>query len=221
MLLALGLVAFVMACGLGGMLFGRHIFHPNAAIAASNTAAGALGDGAVSVKPAPAPASVPTPASKAVPAADRSEAKLETRLDSMPVMARGADAGSAGAITEQREIGLALHRWQEALLSNDAKQIAPSYAAEVDRYFLRTNVDRAFVQSYMAKEEDRGSWLLAYELRDVSIERTGEAAAEVHFVASFTVSTAHGERTGHARTELKMRREDGDWKIFSERDFRG
>lgn len=209
-LLAVALVGFVVACGFGGMLVGPHLLHQRAASAASAASGSGprIAGGAELHKPVPrSPAAPSKVASGRAPSTE-------------PVVVPGPKDVTPGAVTDDQEIRLALRRWQEALLSNDAKQIAPSYAEEVDRYFLRTHVDREFVYRYMAKQEDRGSWLLAYDLRDVQVEHAGADLAEVRFAAEFTVSTGKGERSGSARTELKMRREDGDWKIYSERDFR-
>ncbi len=239
--LAVGLVGFVVACGFGGMLVGRHILHPNAAIAASTEAPPRSRLPSTEPLRNPGPLRTPQVQAHALPgvpvqfqAPPSAASQPPTRNSSKPnAPAPNAAASNAttptlpanlgrspGAVTEEKEIGLALHRWQEALLSNDARQIAPSYAAEVDRYFLRTHVKRSYIEHYMSQQEDRGAWLLAYELRDIAIESMSENVAEVQFIANFTVSTEHGDRSGTARTELKMRREQGDWKIYSERDFR-
>ena len=136
----------------------------------------------------------------------------------VPVFA-GQSSQTPGSIAEDGQIQLVLKRWQTALLSNDAVQIAPSYAGSVERYFLETHVNRGYVQEYMTAQEERGWRLTSYNLKHVSIEHVSPDEVDVQFVASFDVNTPSGERTGRARTMLKLRQEDGDWKIFSERDY--
>lgn len=133
------------------------------------------------------------------------------------------DAGGRTGRPEQADDGDILDmidRWRSALLSNNSERIAPFYASRVDRYFLRANVDRGFVRRYMETEESRGSRLTAYSLGQIAMERQNDGTVELRFVADFSVSTPSGNRSGHARTTLRLRKEDGDWKIFSERDFK-
>ncbi len=225
--LGLGLVTLVVACGFGGMLASRHILHPNEAIAASRAESHPPPATIPDFLPQPAPVTKqgvppdsPGPSGSEDPALPRVTKSPLPASPPVPAVVAGPGDQTPAALTDDKQIALALHRWQEALLSNDARRIVPSYAPQLDRYFLQTHVTRDYVQRYMAREEDRGSWLLDYDLRDVNIAHDGPDTAEVRFDAKFTVSAARGERSGRARTELKMRREDGDWKIYSERDFR-
>lgn len=144
----------------------------------------------------------------------------------MNASAAGAAAGpetqdphSPGYAVEDREIELVLHRWQTALLANDAERIAGSYARQVERYFLQPNVNRAYVREYMRAQEAHGIALTAYDLSDVKITHVSEDEVEVRFVAGFTVRTPSGGKAGSTRTLLKLQPQEGDWKIFYERDF--
>ena len=225
-LLATGLVGFVVACGFGGMFFGKHILHTHAAVkevAAAPDTEPTLDKG--SAEPSrTATAKLNQPPGSALTSAVKSPqaAPTETAPEPAVTESTAVDAGveSPGQVTEDKEIGLALQRWQNALLTNDSAQIAPSYAAHVNRYFLRTQVSRSYVRDYMERDEERGTRLTKYELHDMSIDHVKRDEVEVHFVANFAVSTPTDDKIGQTRTLLMLRREDGDWKIFYERDLK-
>lgn len=121
------------------------------------------------------------------------------------------------ADTSDAPIYALLVQWRRALLSNDAAQIAPLYSATMDQYLLQTHVDRAFVRHYLEDEEARGLRLQDYTFGGLRFERNPDGTVGVHFVGSFRRDTPEGVDTGTARTELKLRKEDGEWKIASER----
>ena len=205
-LLAGGLVIAVAACGFGGMLIGRAIQHHEPSDPRPDSA---------SVQASPPVPRVTVPAG-------RTDLRATTSIAVAPPITPTANAPTEtpGQITEDKEIGLALERWRKALLTNDSDQIAPSYAAHVNRYFLKTQVSRAYVRDYMERDEESGTRLTKYDLQGVSIRRNKPNEVEVTFQANFAVSTPTTDRTGHPRTTLMMRMEDGDWKIFYERDFK-
>ncbi len=215
-LLAVLLVCLVIASGFGGMLLAKHFHRADMPVQASSDAGPAL---------PVSPAAKPTLVEQAQPPSSGSTRGLRATVAAPEIPAaadpsRGGPApGSPGYITEDKQIGLVLRRWQTALLSNDAAQVAPSYATSVERYFLRTDVSRAYVRDYMQAEEERGTTLMTYDLRDTTIDHVSADEVEVRFVANFSVNAPKGMKTGSARTLLKLRREDGDWKIFFERDF--
>ena len=209
--LTLAMLFVVLAFGIGGMLLARH-FHPSAM----------LGAAAVSGPPVPAhPSALPV---TATPVVSGGVSRTGSGGEAQPAVANTttppmATPGTPGYEEEDAEIELVLRRWQKALLSNDAGRIAPSYAAQVERYFLQTDVNRAFVRSYLRTQEAHGSRLLAYDLKDISIAHVSGSEVDVRFAAGFVVSTPNGDTAGSARTLLKLRPEDGDWKIFFERDY--
>ncbi len=222
-LLAVVLLCLVIASGVGGMLLAKH-FHGADVPVRSSQARAALPRSAAA-KPTLVGVTQPTSPVKMRDLRTDANASRGPAPGGFPAEspakgpAPAPAPGSPGYITEDRQIGLVLRRWQTALLSNDAAQVAPSYAASVERYFLRTDVSRAYVHDYMSKEETRGTTLMTYDLRDMTIEHVNADEVDVRFVANFSVNAPKGMRTGSARTLLKLRREDGDWKIFYERDF--
>ena len=126
-----------------------------------------------------------------------------------------------GQITDDKEVSLALGRWQKAMLTNDSAEIAPSYAPHVNRFFLKTQVSRDFVRDYLERDEERGTRLTRYDLEDVTMRHLKPDEVEVDYRANFAVSTPDKDRTGDAHTTLILKRLEGDWKIVYERDFKG
>ena len=208
------MLLFVCAAGAGGMMLARQFVRVPAPAQTDVASRDGAQGGA-------APASVAAPAlNAAVPAGGATATPATRPAVTRQTGATPVDAEKPGWITENEQIQLVLRRWQTALLSNDAAQVAPSYSASVERYFLQTGVSRNYVREYMRAEEARGLQLMSYDLRDVQIEHVSAGEVDVRFVAKFTVRTPNEERSGSARTLLKLRPEDGDWKIFYERDYR-
>lgn len=219
----LGMIAVVVACGAGGMLLAKHFHQPEAALPQTvAVTAPTQSDAPARSAPAAGP-TVPEPTASEAAGRGTSDrvsgsAPVE-RPDTLPPALARVPGRTPGEVEEDGEVELALRRWQRGLLSNDAEKAAPSYATKVSRYFLRSDVSRAFVRDYMRGEQARGVRLVRYDLSQVSIDHVGHNAVDVHFVAAFTVKMPSGERTGGTRTLLKLHREDGDWKIYYERDY--
>ena len=237
--LAVGLVLLVLASGAGGMLVAAYV-HGGAWTAESAVRAASATPARLAAPRASAPGRMVVPSSpeqddvaeNGSAAGSKAAAEGATRpgVVRVPPAETSATAApevivpaghSPGYVAEDEEIGLVLRRWQEAQLSNDAGQVALSYAPMVDRYFLRSHVNREFVRANLLVQQARGISLRSYTLRHIEIGQVSGEDVEVHFLASFTVDSPEGERTGDARTELKLHREEGDWKIVYERDYRG
>ena len=213
--LAGGLVAGVALCGAAGVLLAKHNGLRNDPVPAVKSAGKEIEDAAMRKPAAMLPGTKPAPSASF-------ERGPETRVakESVEGQASQAHTTSEGSPGENAEVGLALSRWRTALLTNDASQIAPLYAAHVNRYFLQTQVDRAFVFHALAHEEERGLRLTQYELLNVTMKPVKNHEVQVDYRAIFTFSTPMRHRTGDARTTLILRQEEGDWKIVYERDFR-
>lgn len=221
-LLAVALVGVVAACGAAGMFFSKEVSHA----ATITPIAPPVSDSHATrpdplvleetsrehpVQPEAAPATPPALAETPSVVADASAAP--------PVSAGTSPDQTPGQITDDKEVSLALRRWQKAMLTNDSAEIAPSYAPHVDRFFLRTQVDRAFVRDYLERDEETGKRLTRYDMEGVSMKHLKGDEVQVDFHANFAVSTPEKDRTGNAKTSLILKRLEGDWKIVYERDF--
>ena len=222
-LMAVALVGVVAACGAAGMYFSKEISHA-ATITPAAASAAALNskrpDALALKQPPPAHLAPPEPVSDAPPAAP--EVPVVTANASAPVAVNEdtSTGETPGQITDDKEVGLALGRWQKAMLTNDSGEIAPSYAPHVNRFFLKTGVDRAFVRDYLERDEETGKRLTRYDMEGVSMKHLKPDEVQVVFRANFAVSTPEKDRTGDTKTTLILKRLEGDWKIVYERDFR-
>lgn len=178
--------------------------------------------------PASLPARKIVPVS-AVPAPSANEVAQAARH---PVVTVYPDQGSADAApawdadlaqrqTEEAQIREALQQWARAMALNDPQAETAAYAAHMQRYFLRTDVDRAFVEADKAAYLRRGNRTASFDLRDVRIENPTETTADVRLVKDVTWDqSASGATHKFIRSQLWMVRTDAGWKIAGERDFR-
>ena len=113
----------------------------------------------------------------------------------------------------------ALQHWAETMRSNTPSQIAACYAQQVDRYFLRLNVTNDFIRDYMTK------WLATrrvakFELVEISPEEMTTNAATLSVIKDTTEVEGGSSTEKLVHSRLSLKREDGQWKISSERDFK-
>jgi Ketosteroid isomerase homolog len=108
-------------------------------------------------------------------------------------------------------------QWEQAMQSRDAAAQAAFYANTVERYFLRNNVGKDAVLADKQAEIDqrKGSWTI--KMDRVKVDRQGDAAT-VSLVKHFTMQ-GDGDRASEwfVPTQLKLKHEDGQWRIVSER----
>ncbi len=102
--------------------------------------------------------------------------------------------------------------------ANDADRKAALYAAEVDRYFLKTHVTRDFVYRDVLDWLSKGRRISRFRMTLQSISGTGdERTLTVRKQAEWMNG---GEtRVLSNRSQFVLRRIGGEWKIISERDF--
>jgi len=133
-------------------------------------------------------------------------------------------AGSTDLAEEQQaEAGIeaTLQRWAAAMTSNNPRAETAEYAPHLHRYFLRTNVDRAFVEADKEAYLRRGNRTASFALREVHIENETGTTADVRLVKDVTwEQSTSGETHRMIRSQLWMVQTDDGWKIAGERDFR-
>jgi ketosteroid isomerase-like protein len=158
-------------------------------------------------QPAPVAATALAPMSASVPVAATNPAPA-TLPQPVPEPPR------PGAVEDPAEV---VKQWEQAMQSRDAAAQAAFYADTVERYFLRNNVGRDAVQADKQAEIDKrkGSWTM--KMDRVKVFRSGDLAT-VGLVKHFTVQQ-EGEPASEwfVPTQLKLKREDGRWRIVSER----
>ena len=134
---------------------------------------------------------------------------------------RNAPMDATAQVRAEAQIRETLRRWAGAMTLNDPQAESAEYAPHMSRYFLRTNVDRAFVEADKAAYLRRGNRTASFEVRDVAIENETDTTAEVRLVKDVVWGQSSSGATHKLiRSELWMVRTGDGWKIAGERDFR-
>ena len=115
----------------------------------------------------------------------------------------------------------ALDLWAAAYRANDPQRQAALYAARVDRFFLKENVENSFVLNYMITFYGRGSRFTAFSFSTPDITFDDPNNVKVLFTKHYTIQLANGElRYVNSRSEIHLTHVLGLWKITFERDFK-
>lgn len=148
-------------------------------------------------------------------------ASLTVYAGDKPSVRAGRAAEAGGSEREEQEVQQTLRRWSGAMVLNDPKAEAAEYAPHMDRYFLRKDVDKAFVEADKAAYLRRGNETAAFTLRDVTIESETDRTADVRLVKDVTWRRGPGGETHKLiRSRLQLTHLGDGWKISSEQDFR-
>jgi hypothetical protein len=108
----------------------------------------------------------------------------------------------------------ALNEWRQALLSNDPDRQVKCYAPHLERYFLKSDVDRSFVFSDTMAQHEQGSLVVSLSIDQVKTTAESDAITDVDFVENVSF-VRHGlPRSVTVHTFLKFAKTEGTWKIF-------
>lgn len=131
------------------------------------------------------------------------------------------EAPLADRTSEEEAIKATLRRWSAAMLLNDPHAEAEEYAPRMERYFLRRNVDKAFVEADKSAYLRRGNITDAFTIRDITIEEETDRTAAVRLVKDVSWQRGpEGETHKVIRSLLHLERFADGWKITGEQDFR-
>lgn len=132
-----------------------------------------------------------------------------------------SEASIADRDKADKEIKQALQQWSAAMLQNNPRAEAAEYAPHMDRYFLRKNVNQAFVEADKADYLRRGNVTAGFALRNVAIENETATTAAVRLVKDVSWRRGgEGETHRLIRSLLHFQRFSDGWKITGEQDFR-
>ncbi len=176
---------------------------------------------AVSVAPRQAPPAVAFPSQADVAEAAQHPSVTVYAEDDPVAQERNATEDIANRQQAEQAMETTLRRWSQAMTLNNPHAEAAEYAPHMDRYFLRSNVDRAFVEADKAAYLRRGNLTASFALQDVRFENETPDAADVRLVKDVTweQSTA-GATHKLIRSRLHLVRTGAGWKIDGEQDFR-
>jgi ketosteroid isomerase-like protein len=128
----------------------------------------------------------------------------------------GAQAEAADAEALRAELG----RWVNATNEKDIRGQMEFYMPTLLAYYLTRNTPRELVRAEKARVFARATAIdiRAEEPEIIFIERTG--AAVMHFRKRYRIEGGPRGGSGEVIQELRWRKTDGGWKIYSERDIR-
>ncbi len=140
-----------------------------------------------------------------------------------PVADKAPRSQADVAEREQNEKAIrgTIQRWASAMLLNDPKAESAEYAPHLERYFLRTDVDRAFVEADKAAYLRRGNLTAGFVVEDMRFENETADAADVRLVKNVAwQQSTNGVTHKTIRSRLHLVRTAAGWKIAGEQDFR-
>jgi hypothetical protein len=108
----------------------------------------------------------------------------------------------------------ALNEWRQALLSNDPDRQLGCYAPHLERYFLKSDVDRSFVFSDLMAQREQGSSVVNLSIDQVKTAIESDVITDVDFVENVSFVRHGRPRSLTVHTFLKLTKAEGTWKIF-------
>jgi len=135
-----------------------------------------------------------------------------------PVAGRATDGH--GEVDEANALRAALERWVEATNEKDIRGQMNFYMPKLLAYYLTRDTPREFVRAEKSRVFARATAVnvRAEEPEIVFIERSG--AAVMRFRKRYQIEGGPQSGRGEVIQELRWRKTDGGWKIYSERDIR-
>lgn len=129
---------------------------------------------------------------------------------------RSLDASTYPSLRER------LDEWAASMRSTDPAAQASFYADHLDRYFLKTDVNHAFVLRDKQDFLRRGNRVDQFQVEDIRTEDRTDSSARLRLLKHYVVRAGPNAPTVErsVRSELSWRKVDGKWEITEERDFR-
>ena len=135
------------------------------------------------------------------------------RLDLKSETARG---GSYGA----DELRAALNQWVAATNGRDIRRLIAFYTSEVKAFYLKRDVPRSFVRDERARTfRQAGDIEVRAEDPEIIFREAGRTAI-MRFRKQYVTEKNGRRSSGEVVQELRWRKTESGWKIFSERDVK-
>jgi ketosteroid isomerase-like protein len=160
---------------------------------------------------------------QAVPSSPVVEAKSPNSTAEHAVPDSSLAAALNASIHDEPDPEVWLESWASAMRSRDAAAQASFYADPVDRYFLKSNVSNADVLADKQTDIQSREDLWTFELKHIVIEQKPDSTARVRLVKHIiSLSQFAGPQMleQSIRSQLQLKRIDGQWKITSEQNLR-
>lgn len=140
----------------------------------------------------------------------------QTASSNPSLKSAATEAGTSVA----KELRAALDDWISATNVRDIRRLIAFYTPEVRAFYLKRDVPRSFVRAERARafQQAREIEILAKEPE--IIFRDAGRTAIMRFRKQYVVEINGQRRSGEVVQELRWRRTESGWKIFSERDVK-
>jgi len=127
--------------------------------------------------------------------------------------------GSQAVLTGRDQITSLLNDWVDSFKQKDVARQVACYALQVDIYYRKHNVSRAFVEADKSRAIARLAEIRKFELSNVNVSLDSAEAATVTFDKSWDTTLTSGRRfAGSEMERLGLAFVDGRWKIRSEEE---
>jgi ketosteroid isomerase-like protein len=133
-------------------------------------------------------------------------------------MLKSASAGPGGSAAE--ELRSSFEEWVAVTNARDVRRLIAFYTSEVRAFYLKRDVPRSFVRDERARAFRQAR---ALEIRadepEIIFRDSGDTAI-MRFRKRYTAEINGEQRNGEVIQELRWRKTERGWKIFSERDVK-
>lgn len=135
-------------------------------------------------------------------------------------VAQQPNAARSPYVHDEADPKVWIESWAAAMRSRDAALQASFYANPVDHYALRSHVRYADVLADKQRSIRNRSELWTFKAERVIAEQRSDGTVRVRLV-KHVISNASGEEVSEAfiRSQLRLKRIDGQWKITSEQNL--
>jgi len=121
--------------------------------------------------------------------------------------------------TPEQRISSLLDDWVQSFRQKDVSKQVACYAPQVDIYYRKRNVTRAFVEADKSWAIGRLAEIRKFEVSNVKVTLDSADAATVTLDKSWDTTLTSGRRFAGSETErLRLALVDGHWKIKSEEE---
>jgi hypothetical protein len=141
----------------------------------------------------------------------------------------GALGGEDGSLSSPRpDVGQSkeavrslLNQWVDSFKQKDLPRQVDCYAPQVETYYRKHNVSRAFVQDNKSRAFSEIDEIRQFELSNINIDFEGAETGTVTFDKSWDTTLSSGKRyAGSEMERLKVAVIDGSWRIKSEEELK-
>lgn len=128
---------------------------------------------------------------------------------------------SEGELPVAPAVRSAIDEWSLASEANDPVRLSEAYATHIDRFFLKKDIDRSFVATYMASWLSDGSRkVISFKPENIHMHMSEQELVTVDMIKHVVAEDAGARSERFTRSVLIFKNEEGAWKVYSERDFR-